>query len=186
MFTWHHSWLTSASRSIQEQMLPLGTKAIIRLLKTIKQPQLSVVFCENDFTSFSLVHTLYSPLGLKCVVIMWPNHTGRAPLTVDKDQMKRGHGAFYCRSAEQKFSVKCLTTKNVDVLSKSYGIMSHSSILDPMLHWQRLTFHAHNWSLPTMNVWIDSWPVHSIFKSTSQHPNSALHTTHKKSYISQP
>ncbi|GLD52979.1 piggyBac transposable element-derived protein 3-like protein, partial [Lates japonicus] len=79
--------------SEQEQMLPLGAKVVTTLCKTIKHPQLSVVFCDNFFTSFGLVQSLHSSLGVKCIGTVRPNRTGGAPLMADKDLMKRGRGA---------------------------------------------------------------------------------------------
>lgn len=104
----------------QEQALPLGSKVVTTLCKTIKQPQLIVVFCDNYFTNFSLVQILHSSLGVKCIGTVQPNCTGGAPYMADKDLMKRGRGACDYRSAG---GVKWFDNKCVNLLSSACGIM---------------------------------------------------------------
>lgn len=63
----------------EEQMLPLGAKVVTTLCKTIKESQLSVVFCDNFFTSFNLVQNLHTALGVKSIGTVRSNRTGGAP-----------------------------------------------------------------------------------------------------------
>ncbi|XP_034533121.1 piggyBac transposable element-derived protein 3-like [Notolabrus celidotus] len=114
--------------SEQEQMLPLGAKVVTTLCKTIKHPRLSVFFCDNFFTSFSLVQSLHSSLGVKCIGTVRPNRTGGAPLMADKDLMKRGRGACDYRSAEGVIAVKWFDNKCVNLLSNASGILPHSTV----------------------------------------------------------
>lgn len=109
-------------------MLPLGAKVVTTLCTTIKHPQLSVVYCDNFFTSFSLVQSLHSSLGVKCIGTVRPNRTGGAGLMADKDLMKRGRGACDYRSAEGVIAVKWFDNKCVNLLSNACGIMPLSSV----------------------------------------------------------
>uniref|UniRef100_A0A672YEF1 PiggyBac transposable element-derived protein domain-containing protein n=1 Tax=Sphaeramia orbicularis TaxID=375764 RepID=A0A672YEF1_9TELE len=104
--------------SEEEQMLPLGAKVVTTLCKTIKEPQLSVVFCDNFFTSFSLVQNLHTALGVKCI----------APLMADKDLMKKGRGACDYRAAEGVLAVKWFDNKCFNLLSNACGIMPFSTV----------------------------------------------------------
>lgn len=114
--------------SEQEQTLLLGAKVVTTLCKTIKEPQLSVVFFDNYFTSFSLVQNLHTSLGVKCIGTVRPNRTGGAPLMSDKDLMKRGRGTCDYRSAEGVIAVKWFDNKCVNLLSNACGIMPSSTV----------------------------------------------------------
>uniref|UniRef100_A0A3B5R5N8 PiggyBac transposable element-derived protein domain-containing protein n=1 Tax=Xiphophorus maculatus TaxID=8083 RepID=A0A3B5R5N8_XIPMA len=59
--------------SEEEQALPLGAKVVTMLCTTTKEPQMSVVFCDNFFTSFNLVQYLHTALGVKCIVKCFDN-----------------------------------------------------------------------------------------------------------------
>uniref|UniRef100_A0A3P9ISN6 PiggyBac transposable element-derived protein domain-containing protein n=1 Tax=Oryzias latipes TaxID=8090 RepID=A0A3P9ISN6_ORYLA len=112
----------------QEQMLPLGAKVMTTLCKTIKHPELSVVFFDNFFTSFGLIQSLYSSLGVRCIGTVRPNRTGGAPLMADKDLVKHGRGASDYRSAEGVIAVKWFDNKCVNLLSNASGIMPLSTV----------------------------------------------------------
>lgn len=99
--------------SEEEQMLPLGAKVVTTLCNTIKVPQLSVVFCDNFFISFSLVQNLHTALSVKCIGTVRSNCTGGAPLMADKDLMKKGPGACDYRAAEGVLAVKWSDNKCV-------------------------------------------------------------------------
>ncbi|CAK6972417.1 piggyBac transposable element-derived protein 2-like isoform X2 [Scomber scombrus] len=114
--------------SEQEQALPLGTNVVTTLCKTIKEPWLSVVFCDNFFTSFNLVQSLHNSLGDKCIGTVRPNRTGGAPLMEEKDLMKRGRGVCGYRAAEGVISVKWYDNKWVNLLSNACGIMPLSTV----------------------------------------------------------
>lgn len=114
--------------SKEEQALSLGAKVVTTLCKTIKEPQMSVVFCDNFFTSFTLVQYLHTALGVKCIGTVRPNRTGGAPLMTDKDLIKRGRGACDFRSAEGVLAVKWFDNKCVNLLSNAYGIMPFSTV----------------------------------------------------------
>lgn len=90
----------------EEQGLLLGAKVVTTLCKTITEPRLSVVFCDNYFTSFNLIQKLNANLGVKCIGTVRPNRIGGATLMVDKQLMKKGRGAFDYRSAEGVIAVK--------------------------------------------------------------------------------
>ncbi|XP_050959103.1 piggyBac transposable element-derived protein 2 [Labeo rohita] len=114
--------------SEEEQMLPLGAKVVTTLCKTIQQPRLSVVFFDNFFTSFKLVQTLQTSLGVKCIGTVRPNRTGGAPLMTDKELIKRGRGSYDYRSAEGVIAVKWCDNKCVNLLSNASGIMPLSTV----------------------------------------------------------
>lgn len=95
---------------------------------SITQPRLSVVFCDNYFTSFKLVQHLDTSLGVKCISTVRPNRTGGATLMTDKELMKRGRGAFDYRSAEGVIAVKWFDNKCVNLLSNASGIMPLSTV----------------------------------------------------------
>lgn len=109
-------------------MLPLGTKVVTMLCKTITQLRLSVVFCDNYFTSFNLVQNLHASLGVKCIGTVRPNRIGGAPLMTDKELMKRGRGACDYRSAEGVIAVKWFDSKCVNLLSNASGIIPLSTV----------------------------------------------------------
>uniref|UniRef100_A0A3P9CMK6 PiggyBac transposable element-derived protein domain-containing protein n=1 Tax=Maylandia zebra TaxID=106582 RepID=A0A3P9CMK6_9CICH len=117
----------------EEQMLPLGAKVVTTLCQTITQPRLSVVFCDNYFTSFKLVQHLDTSLGVKCIGTVRPNRTGGATLMTDKELMKRGRRAFDYRSAEGVIAVKWFDNKCVNLLSNASGIMPLSTVK----HWSK-------------------------------------------------
>uniref|UniRef100_A0A3P9DBQ9 PiggyBac transposable element-derived protein domain-containing protein n=1 Tax=Maylandia zebra TaxID=106582 RepID=A0A3P9DBQ9_9CICH len=108
--------------SEEEQMLPLGAKVVTTLCQTITQPRLSVVFCDNYFTSFKLVQHLDTSLGVKCIGTVRPNQL-----------MKRGRRAFDYRSAEGVIAVKWFDNKCVNLLSNASGIMPLSTVK----HWSK-------------------------------------------------
>uniref|UniRef100_A0AAY4DZV3 PiggyBac transposable element-derived protein domain-containing protein n=1 Tax=Denticeps clupeoides TaxID=299321 RepID=A0AAY4DZV3_9TELE len=95
----------------EEQMLPLGAKIVTTLSKTITEPELSVVFCDNYFTSFDLIQILHTNLGVKCIGTVRPNGMGGATLITDKELIKKGRGAFDFRSAEGVLAVKWFDNK---------------------------------------------------------------------------
>lgn len=74
-------------------------------------PRLSVVFCDNYFTSFDLVQNLHANLGVKCIGTVRPNRMGGTTLKTDKKLMKEGRGAFDYRSAEGLIAVKWFDNK---------------------------------------------------------------------------
>jgi hypothetical protein len=114
--------------SEQEQTLLLGAKVVTTLCKTIAQPRLSVVFCDNYFTSFNLVRDLHTLLGVKCIGTVRPNRIGGAPLMTDKELMKRGRGACDYMSADGVVAVKWFDNKCVNLLSNACGIMPFSTV----------------------------------------------------------
>uniref|UniRef100_A0A671LFG7 PiggyBac transposable element-derived protein domain-containing protein n=1 Tax=Sinocyclocheilus anshuiensis TaxID=1608454 RepID=A0A671LFG7_9TELE len=114
--------------SEEEQMLPLGAKVVTTLCKTIQQPHLSVVFFDNFFTSFKLVQTLQTSLGVQCIGTVRPNRTGGAPLMTDKELIKRGRGSYDYRSAEGVIAVKWFDNKCVNLLSNASWIMHLSAV----------------------------------------------------------
>ncbi|XP_061591810.1 piggyBac transposable element-derived protein 2-like [Cololabis saira] len=114
--------------SEEERQLPLGSKVVTTLCKTITQPRLSVVFCDDYFTSFKLVHSLEINLGIKCVGTVRSNRIGGATLMEDKDLKKRGRGAFDYQSAEGVIAVKWYDNKCVTLLSNAYGVMPLSTV----------------------------------------------------------
>ncbi|XP_054602416.1 piggyBac transposable element-derived protein 2-like [Nothobranchius furzeri] len=114
--------------SEEEQMLPLGAKVVTTLCKTITQPRLSVVFCDNYFTSFKLVKYLDTSLGVKCIGTVRPNRTGGATLMTDKELTKKGRGAFDYKAAEGVIAVKWFDNKCVNLLSNAVGVMPLSTV----------------------------------------------------------
>uniref|UniRef100_A0A3P9KB14 PiggyBac transposable element-derived protein domain-containing protein n=1 Tax=Oryzias latipes TaxID=8090 RepID=A0A3P9KB14_ORYLA len=112
----------------QDQMLPLRANVLTTLCQTIKHPELSVVFFDSFFTSFDLIQSLYSSLGVRCIGTVRPNRTGGAPLMADKDLVKQGRGASDYRSAEGVIAVKWLNNKCVNLLSNASGIMPLSTV----------------------------------------------------------
>lgn len=114
--------------SEQEQVLPLGAKLVTTLCKTITLPRLSVVFCDNYFTSFNLIQSLHATLGVRCIGTVRPNRIGGAPLMADKELMKKGRGAFDYRSAEGVIAVKWFDNKCVNLLSNACGVEPLSSV----------------------------------------------------------
>lgn len=98
------------------------------LCKTIKEPHLSVVFCDNFFTSINLVQNLHTTLGVKCIGTVRPNRTGGAPLMADKDLMKKGRGAYDYRASEGVLAIKWFDNKCVNLLSNVCGIMPSSTV----------------------------------------------------------
>uniref|UniRef100_A0A3B3QTZ4 PiggyBac transposable element-derived protein domain-containing protein n=1 Tax=Paramormyrops kingsleyae TaxID=1676925 RepID=A0A3B3QTZ4_9TELE len=114
--------------SEQEQELPLGAKLVTTLCKTIKEPQLSVVFCHNYFTSFDLIHNLHANLGVKCIGTVRSNRMGGASLMTDKELMKNGCGAYDYRSAEGVIAVKWFDDKCVNLMSNACGIKPLSTV----------------------------------------------------------
>lgn len=114
--------------SEEEQKLPLGTKVVTTLCKTITEPRISVVFCDNFFTCFDLVQSLRANLGIKCIGTVRSNRIGGAPLIEDKELMKRGRGALEYMSAEGVLAVKWYDNKCVTLLSNACGIMPLTSV----------------------------------------------------------
>uniref|UniRef100_A0AAY4B8L8 PiggyBac transposable element-derived protein domain-containing protein n=1 Tax=Denticeps clupeoides TaxID=299321 RepID=A0AAY4B8L8_9TELE len=112
----------------EEQMLPLGAKVVTTLSKTITEPQLSVVFCDDYFTSFDLIQNLHTNLGVKCIDTVRPNRMGGATLITDKELVKKGCGAFNFSSAEGVLAVKWFDNKCVNLLSNARGIMSTKNV----------------------------------------------------------
>ncbi|KAF0039263.1 hypothetical protein F2P81_007498 [Scophthalmus maximus] len=104
----------------QEEELLLVAKLVTTLCKTIALPRLSVVFCDNYFTSFDLVQNLQENLGIRCM--------GGATLKTDKELMKEGRGAFDYMSAEGLLAVKWFDNKCVSLLSSACGITLLSSV----------------------------------------------------------
>ncbi|MGH0144414.1 UNVERIFIED_CONTAM: hypothetical protein FKN15_062029 [Acipenser sinensis] len=49
-----------------EQDLLMRAKVVTTLCKTIEQPESTVVYCDNYFTSFNLLQTLHTNLGIRC------------------------------------------------------------------------------------------------------------------------
>uniref|UniRef100_A0A3Q2SZ84 PiggyBac transposable element-derived protein domain-containing protein n=1 Tax=Fundulus heteroclitus TaxID=8078 RepID=A0A3Q2SZ84_FUNHE len=113
--------------SEEEQKLPLGSKVVMTLSKTITEPNLSVVFCDNYFTSFDLIQNLHANLGVKCIGTVRSNRMGQASLMSDK-LMKKGHGAFDFRSSEGVLAVKWFDNKCVNILSNACRIMPTGSV----------------------------------------------------------
>ncbi|KAF0040514.1 hypothetical protein F2P81_006412 [Scophthalmus maximus] len=122
------SSLFNVALSEQDQLLPLGAKVVTTLWKTITQPRLSVVFCDNFFTSFNLVQNLHAILGVKCIGTVQANRIGGAPLMIDKELMQKGHGACDYRSAEGLIAVKWFDNKCVILLSNACGIMPLTTV----------------------------------------------------------
>ncbi|XP_028324766.1 piggyBac transposable element-derived protein 3-like [Gouania willdenowi] len=112
----------------QEEALGLGAKLVTTLCKTIPLPRLSVVFCDNYFTSFDLIQNLHGNLGLRCIGTVRANRMGGATLKTDKELMKEGRGAFDYRSTEGVIAVKWVDNKCVNLLSNACGIAPVSSV----------------------------------------------------------
>lgn len=112
----------------QEEALLLGSKLVTTLCKTITLPRLSVVFCDNFFTSFDLVQNLQENLSIRCIGTVQPNRMGGATLKTDKELMKEGRGAFDYMSAEGLLAVKWFDNKCVSLLSSACGIAPLSSV----------------------------------------------------------
>uniref|UniRef100_A0A671W251 PiggyBac transposable element-derived protein domain-containing protein n=1 Tax=Sparus aurata TaxID=8175 RepID=A0A671W251_SPAAU len=112
----------------QEEALPLGAKIVTTLCNTITLPRLSVVFCDNFFTSFDLVQNLQENLGIRCIGTVRHNRMGGATLKKDKELMKEGRGAFDFVSAEGLLAVKWFDNKCVNLLSSACGITPLSSV----------------------------------------------------------
>uniref|UniRef100_A0A3B4BMG1 PiggyBac transposable element-derived protein domain-containing protein n=1 Tax=Periophthalmus magnuspinnatus TaxID=409849 RepID=A0A3B4BMG1_9GOBI len=113
----------SVDLSEEEQELPLGSKVVTTLCKTISQPRISVVFCDNYFISFDLVLSLHANLGIKYIGTVRSNRIGGAHLIEDKELMKRGRGALDYKSTEGVLAVKWYDNKCVTLLSNACGIM---------------------------------------------------------------
>ncbi|XP_010796031.1 piggyBac transposable element-derived protein 3-like [Notothenia coriiceps] len=114
--------------SEQEQKLLLGAKVVTTLCKTIELPRLSIVFCDDYFTSFNLIQNLHSGLGIKCIGTVRQNRNGRAPLMTDKELMKKGRGAFDYRSSEGVVAIKWFDNKCVNLLSNACGVEPVSTV----------------------------------------------------------
>ncbi|KAM3850292.1 piggyBac transposable element-derived protein 2-like [Diretmus argenteus] len=114
--------------SKEEKAFTLGAKLVTALCKTITQPRLSVVFCDNYFTSFSLLQNLQTTVGIKCIGTVRSNRTGGAPLMADKDLVKNGRGSFDYRSAEGVIAVKWYDNKCVNLLSNACGIEPEETV----------------------------------------------------------
>uniref|UniRef100_A0A3B5LLW8 PiggyBac transposable element-derived protein domain-containing protein n=1 Tax=Xiphophorus couchianus TaxID=32473 RepID=A0A3B5LLW8_9TELE len=98
----------SSSGIIHDLLLYQGASAFFNVAL---KPQMSVVFCENFFTSFNLVQYLHTALGVKCI-----------------DLIKRGCGACNFRAAEGVLAVKWFDNKCVNLLSNACGIMPFSTV----------------------------------------------------------
>lgn len=114
--------------SPEEQKVGLGGKVVSVLCKSIALPRLSVVFCDNFFTSFPLFYHLNSTVGLKCIGTVKSNRTGGAPLPTDKELMARGRGAFDYASTDDLIAVKWYDNKCVTMLSSACGISPTSTV----------------------------------------------------------
>ncbi|KAI4800020.1 hypothetical protein KUCAC02_016557 [Chaenocephalus aceratus] len=137
--------------SEQEQKLLLGAKVVTTLYKTIKLPRLSIVFCDNYFTSFNLIQNLHSGPGIKCIGTVRENRNGRAPLMTHKELVKKGRGAFDYRSSEEVVAVKWFDNKCVNLLSSLWGRACFDC--QAKRPRQRFPSHAPQSFLPIMNIW---------------------------------
>uniref|UniRef100_A0AAY4B8K2 PiggyBac transposable element-derived protein domain-containing protein n=1 Tax=Denticeps clupeoides TaxID=299321 RepID=A0AAY4B8K2_9TELE len=155
----------------EEQMLPLGAKVVTTLSKTITEPQLSVVFCDDYFTSFDLIQNLHTNLGVKCIDTVRPNRMGGATLITDKELVKKGCGAFNFSSAEGVLAVKWFDNKCVNLLSNARGIMSTKNVSNDGVKRpaQRSMSHtpakSRRWYFPLFGYILDlcianAWLVH--------------------------
>ncbi|XP_039537279.1 piggyBac transposable element-derived protein 2-like isoform X2 [Pimephales promelas] len=108
--------------------LLLGAKVVSILCNTIVHKEATVVFYDNFFTSFNLVKTLHTNLGLRSVGTVTVNRTGGATLMSDKEMVKRGRGFVDFRSSEGVVAVKWFDNKCVTLLSNAYGVEPLSSV----------------------------------------------------------
>ncbi|KAF7647776.1 hypothetical protein LDENG_00167070 [Lucifuga dentata] len=65
---------------------------------------------------------------VKCIGTVQANCIGGATLMTDKELMKKGHGAYDCRSAEGGVAIKWFYSKCVNLLSNACGIMPLSTV----------------------------------------------------------
>ncbi|XP_062851349.1 piggyBac transposable element-derived protein 3-like [Trichomycterus rosablanca] len=114
--------------SEQEQELTLGAKLVTVLCKTMTQPQLSVVFCDNYFTSFKMIQNVHANLGVKCIGTVRSNRVSGIPLITDQQLRKKGRGAFDYRSSDGVIAVKWFDNKCVNLLSNACGITPLSTV----------------------------------------------------------
>lgn len=106
----------------------LGAKVVSILCNTVVHKEATVVFYDNNFTSFNLVKTLHTNLGLRSVGTVRVNRTGGATLMSDKEMVKRGRGVVDFCSSEGVVAVKWFDNKCVTLLSNAYGVEPLSSV----------------------------------------------------------
>ncbi|XP_035282123.1 piggyBac transposable element-derived protein 3-like [Anguilla anguilla] len=111
-------------QSEAEQSMLMGEKVVTTLCRTVEEPESTVVFCDNFFTSFNLVQLLEATTGIKCLGTVRNNRMSGAEnhLKSDKQLSKEGRGAFdYCCSGGI-VAVKWRDNKCVTLLSNACGV----------------------------------------------------------------
>ncbi|KAK7880575.1 hypothetical protein WMY93_032787 [Mugilogobius chulae] len=134
--------------SEEEQELPLASKVVTTLCKTISQPRISVVFCDNYFTSFDLVLSLHVNLGIKCIGTVRSNCIGGAQLI---ELMKKGRGALDCKCP----SLIAAYNKHISGIDLS----------DMLVHLYKTPAKSRRWYFPLFGYALDlcisnSWLVY--------------------------
>lgn len=84
------------------QYLGVGQKVVSSLCKTIPQPQLSVVYFDNWFTSVELVYYLRKNYGIFSTGTAIQNRLRNCPLIEDKALKKKKRGSFDYRTDNSK------------------------------------------------------------------------------------
>lgn len=111
-----------------EKSLLLGEKVMLVLTRSISDPQSSVVFCDNFFTSYKLVKQLESKIGIKTLGTVRETRNGGARLLSDNELKKKGRGQYDYSSSENVIAVKWHDNKCVTLLSNAVGVEPVGSV----------------------------------------------------------
>uniref|UniRef100_A0A3B5R2X5 PiggyBac transposable element-derived protein domain-containing protein n=1 Tax=Xiphophorus maculatus TaxID=8083 RepID=A0A3B5R2X5_XIPMA len=135
--------------SEEEQALPLGAKVVTMLCTTTKEPQMSVVFCDNFFTSFNLVQYLHTALGVKCIgtcfdnkyVNLLSNACGIMTFSTVKCWSKEFHA---------KITILCPS-----LISAYNELKGGINLSDMLVHMYKTPAKSRRWYLPLFGHMLD-------------------------------
>lgn len=78
----------------KEEAMSFSAQIVLALCKSIQDPPLSTVFCDNFFTSLSMMVYLREEFGILALGTIRANRTSKAPLLSEKEIKKKGRGWY--------------------------------------------------------------------------------------------
>ncbi|XP_065204445.1 piggyBac transposable element-derived protein 3-like [Planococcus citri] len=108
----------------EDQYYGIGQKVVATLCKTIPNPELTIVYFDNWFSSVELVYYLRENYGIFSTGTIMENRLRQCPLQNDKILKKRKRGAYDFKTDNQKkvTVVKWYDNKCVTLISSHLGI----------------------------------------------------------------
>ncbi|XP_066957626.1 LOW QUALITY PROTEIN: piggyBac transposable element-derived protein 3-like [Macrobrachium rosenbergii] len=118
-FSSHHTTLSE-----EEEKMPVTSKFVVALVKTLKNPKTTAVYADNYFTSLSLAEYLRSQYQCRYVGTARENRVGFPPLMTVKDMSKKtvARGTLDFVSSEGILAARWKDNNIVTVLSTDVGV----------------------------------------------------------------